>query len=63
MKQKVITPKLKDCYCGSKAKVVWMNYDNFQVHCIENDHRITPEMGSRHRAIFRWNNTLDKMKK
>lgn len=63
MKQKIITPEIKKCCCGSKANLVWMDYDNWQVHCIENDHRITPEMGSGHRAVCRWNNTIEKIDK
>jgi len=60
-KQKLITPEIKNCHCGSKAKVIWMDYNNWQVHCLDNDHRVTPEMGSSHRAICKWNNTIDKL--
>lgn len=62
MKQKVITPKVKNCQCGSEARAIWMDHDQWQVHCVYNDHRLTPEMGSKHRAVCRWNNTIDKLK-
>lgn len=65
MKQKVITPQINNCYCGSLAKIqTWDIYGEyiFQVVC-ENRHTLTRYCGTKHRAICRWNNrVLNKIK-
>ncbi len=61
MKQKVITPDIKPCpVCGSRAVALSWNFNfNYQVMCDKN-HTLTKECGSRHRAICKWNNAVDK---
>jgi len=60
MKQKIITPELKECFCGAKSKIqTWDIYGAYiyQVVC-ENRHTLTRYCGTRHRAICRWNNRV-----
>lgn len=62
--QKVVTPKIKECpICGAEAKALSWNFDfNYQVMC-DNNHTLTKECGSRHRAVCKWNNKADKINK
>ena len=58
--QKITTPKIKKCSCGSDAKIqTWDCYGEyeFQVVC-ENKHTLTKYCKTKHRAICRWNNRL-----
>lgn len=63
MPQKIITPDIKNCFCGAKAKIqTWDDYDFiYQVIC-ENKHTLSKYCRTRHRAICKWNNRIDKNK-
>lgn len=62
MAQKIITPEIKNCYCGAKAKIqTWtFSYDyEYQVVC-ENNHTLTKYCSKKHRAICIWNNRVSQ---
>lgn len=58
-KQKIITPKISNCYCGANAKIqTWDDYDViYQVVC-ENRHTLSKFCITPHRAICKWNNRV-----
>ena len=58
MKQTPITPAILNCWCGAKAIVIdWNDSFFWQVMC-DNNHTMTKECGTSHRAICRWNNHI-----
>lgn len=68
MKQRITTPPLKNCICGSVPEVRvasltgWMHYDKHW--CVEcgNCKRVWPRnTKSKHRAICKWNNKMESM--
>lgn len=70
MKQKPTTPQIKNCICGSVARVYSDDGDYsqrggygfmFMVMC-ESCRKSTKYCGSRHRAICKWNNKQSKRK-
>lgn len=63
MKQKVITPPIEDCFCGAKAKPIedWDFRNQYRIIC-DNNHTLTKDCKSIHRAICLWNNRV-KVKK
>jgi len=58
MKQKVITPPISTCFCGSKAKVVDWNWNERYLVMCDNNHTLSKECGSHHKAICLWNNRV-----
>ena len=61
MKQKVITPQMKKCFCGSEVKMTSWEYGQewvVRVECIDNNHSLTRYCGSTHKAICKWNNRV-----
>ena len=58
--QKPITPKIKNCTCGASARPIdWDFRDRWRVIC-DNNHTLTEECGTVHRAICLWNNRIEK---
>jgi hypothetical protein len=63
MKQKITTPEILNCYCGAKAHPIdWEYKDMWKVYC-DNNHTLTKECGSIHRAICLWNNRIKERNK
>ena len=66
MKQKVITPQIKKCFCGSETKFETDEYGQelvLRVCCIENNHHFTKYCGTRHKAVCKWNNRVENQTK
>lgn len=62
MRQVPKTPPVADCFCGARAKLIdWDFRDAWRVMCDKN-HTLTGEFVTRHRAICRWNNEVEKRK-
>ena len=54
-KQPIKTPEIKQCFCGAHARLVdWDFRDMWRVMC-NNNHTLTKECGTKHRAVCRWN--------
>lgn len=48
-----ITPPTRNCWCGAKAHVIDWDYKMmYRVMC-DNNHTLTKECGTKHRAIYR----------
>lgn len=64
-KQKVITPEIKNCpNCNDIAVIkTILEYDTmYRVVCRSCGKCLTKECGSKHRAICKWNNKVDRIK-
>lgn len=62
MKQKQITPKIKDCAkCGAKAIAIDWDFNDWWVVMCDNNHTSTRKCGSPHRAICKWNNKQEEL--
>lgn len=55
MKQKIVIPKVSDCWCGAEERPIdWDFRGMWRVMC-ENNHYLTKECSTINRAICRWN--------
>jgi len=64
MKQKIITPPIKNCFCGKSAKIQTWEFGSYydlcyQVVC-EDGHAMSKYCGTPHRAICKWNNRVEQ---
>ncbi len=62
MKQQVIIPEVRNCFCGSKARTIdWDFRGQWVVMCDQKNHTMTRQCATRNRAIHRWNERVTHM--
>lgn len=60
--QPIFTPEIEKCWCGAPARPIdWDFKMRYQVMC-DNNHTLSKECNTKHRAICKWNNRV-KIKK
>jgi hypothetical protein len=62
-KQEVKTPPISKCWCNAPAKVEFQEEGHdlyYRVRC-DNGHIMTKFIGSRHKAICRWNHRVGEI--